>query len=49
MIKTIYSAPLTEQIDVKFETNFMSLAGGSAQAEDVQEIQSSEIYNGASW
>ena len=24
MIKTFYSAPLTEQIDVKVETNFMS-------------------------
>lgn len=49
MTKTIYSAPTAEQIDLKIEKNFMSLAGGSAQAEDVQEIQSSEIYNGASW
>ncbi len=37
MTKTIYSAPLTEQIDVKFETNFMS------------DVERANVVQGTDW
>lgn len=49
MTKTIYFAPTAEQIDLKVEKNFMSLAGGEGQAQEVQTIDPSEVYSGAAW